>query len=324
MLPVGPGPVSGFVTDSELRPRYPAVEIYRVTAMAGNPGAPYLADIDGLPRIDGGPEALLRLDERRRLSGRVGDDGGVLEESTGTIIGEVEGLRRLVDEARSLTLFGGRRWILVSGAGDETLEAAQLLIAEAQVEHPVVILGPGLRTTSKLTQFAVGEPAAMSFACYIPDGANAERMVVGIAREQGLRFVGAVVAVAVIAKQERRSLEEAARIARYAFLRRVAKEVGATRICVGHTRDDQAETLLMRMFRGSGIAGLAAMARETEREGVRLARPFLNVSKSQLVATLKKGPEAPPGKPTLIAEVGGADWSVERLSPRRRRPVTLT
>jgi arabinofuranan 3-O-arabinosyltransferase len=68
--PVGPGPVSGFVTDSELRPRYPAVEIYRVTAMAGDPGAPYLADIDGLPRIDGGPEALLRLDERRRLSGR--------------------------------------------------------------------------------------------------------------------------------------------------------------------------------------------------------------------------------------------------------------
>src|SRR5271155_1052476 len=68
--PVGPGPVSGFVTDSELRPRYPAVEIYRVTAMAGDPAAPYLADIDGLPRVDGGPEALLRLDERRRLAGR--------------------------------------------------------------------------------------------------------------------------------------------------------------------------------------------------------------------------------------------------------------
>ena len=68
--PVGPGPVSGFVTDSELRPRYPAVEIYRVTAVAGDPGAPYLADVDGLPRVDGGPEALLRLDERRRLAGR--------------------------------------------------------------------------------------------------------------------------------------------------------------------------------------------------------------------------------------------------------------
>ena len=44
----------------------------------------------------------------------------------------------------------------------------------------------------------------------------------------------------------------------------------------------------MRMLRGSGIAGLAAMARQSERDGVWLARPFLHVSKSQLIATLKK------------------------------------
>ena len=94
---------------------------------------------------------------------------------------------RVTDEARSLALFGGRRWILVSGASDDALEAARLLIAEPQVEHPVVMLGPGLRTTSKLTQFAVAEPAAMSFACYVPDGANADRMVAAIAREHGLR-----------------------------------------------------------------------------------------------------------------------------------------
>ncbi len=67
--PVGPGTLAGFVADSGLRPRYPAVEIYRVT-VAGDPGAPYFADIDGLPRIDGGPEVLLRLDERRRLLGQ--------------------------------------------------------------------------------------------------------------------------------------------------------------------------------------------------------------------------------------------------------------
>jgi arabinofuranan 3-O-arabinosyltransferase len=67
---VGPGPVSGFVTDSGLRPRYPAVEIYRVATAGGDHGAPYLADIDQLARVDGGPEVLLRLDERRRLSGQ--------------------------------------------------------------------------------------------------------------------------------------------------------------------------------------------------------------------------------------------------------------
>ncbi len=71
--PVGPGTLAGFVADSGLRPRYPAVEIYRVLSsgdVAGDPGAPYFADIDQLARIDGGPEVLLRLDERRRLLGR--------------------------------------------------------------------------------------------------------------------------------------------------------------------------------------------------------------------------------------------------------------
>ncbi|HEX9176948.1 MAG TPA: alpha-(1-_3)-arabinofuranosyltransferase [Mycobacterium sp.] len=74
--PVGAGTVPGFVADSDLRPKYAAVEIYRVeTGAAGpatfNPGAagPYLADIDAMPRVDGGPEALLRLNERRRLQG---------------------------------------------------------------------------------------------------------------------------------------------------------------------------------------------------------------------------------------------------------------
>ena len=83
-------------------------------------------------------------------------------------------------------------------------------------------------------------------------------------------------------------LPAAARAARYRLLAQAARNSGATHILTAHTRDDQAETLLMRLLRGSGIAGLAAMARESERDGVLLARPFLNVSKSQLIATLKK------------------------------------
>ncbi len=63
---VGPGTLPGFISDSGLRPKYPAVEIYRVDAM-GQPGAPYLTDTEAMARVDGGPEALLRLDERRRL-----------------------------------------------------------------------------------------------------------------------------------------------------------------------------------------------------------------------------------------------------------------
>jgi tRNA(Ile)-lysidine synthase len=80
----------------------------------------------------------------------------------------------------------------------------------------------------------------------------------------------------------------AARAARYRLLANLARRNGASHILTAHTRDDQAETLLMRLLRGSGIGGLAAMARESEREGVLIARPFLNVPKSQLIATLQE------------------------------------
>lgn len=78
---VGPGTVEGFISDSGLRPLFPAVEIYRVapTGAAGpatsdtaaaHPGAPYLAAANDMARVAGGPESLLRIDERRRLTGR--------------------------------------------------------------------------------------------------------------------------------------------------------------------------------------------------------------------------------------------------------------
>jgi tRNA(Ile)-lysidine synthase len=107
-------------------------------------------------------------------------------------------------------------------------------------------------------------------------------------------------------------LPAAARAARYRLLAQAARAGGATHILTAHTRDDQAETLLMRMLRGSGIAGLAAMTRESEREGVLLARPLLDVSKSRLVATLKK------------AKIGFADDPTNRdLSFTRPRLRTL-
>ncbi|WP_420133527.1 tRNA lysidine(34) synthetase TilS [Rhodopseudomonas sp.] len=83
-------------------------------------------------------------------------------------------------------------------------------------------------------------------------------------------------------------LQAAARDARYRLLVRAAKSAGAGHIVTAHTRDDQAETVLMRLSRGSGISGLAAMARETERDGLVLARPLLDISKQRLTATLKR------------------------------------
>jgi tRNA(Ile)-lysidine synthase len=113
-------------------------------------------------------------------------------------------------------------------------------------------------------------------------------------------------------------LPAAARAARYRLLAQAARAHGATHVLTAHTRDDQAETLLMRMLRGSGIAGLAAMARESEREGVRLARPFLNVSKSQLIATLEKA------KIDFADDPTNRDTSFTRPRLRRLMPVLAT
>lgn len=83
-------------------------------------------------------------------------------------------------------------------------------------------------------------------------------------------------------------LPAAARDARYRLLTGVARAYRASYIFTAHTQDDQAETFIMRMSRGSGVGGLAAMARQSARDGVILARPLLDVPKSRLVATLAK------------------------------------
>jgi len=66
---VGPGIVDGFISDSGLRPMFPAVEIYRVEPANANPGAPYLVTANDMTRVAGGPESLLRIDARRRQLG---------------------------------------------------------------------------------------------------------------------------------------------------------------------------------------------------------------------------------------------------------------
>jgi len=82
-------------------------------------------------------------------------------------------------------------------------------------------------------------------------------------------------------------LQEAARAARYRLLAAAARRARASHILTAHTLDDQAETVLIRMARGSGVTGLCAMARETALDGLILARPLLDIPKSRLIATLE-------------------------------------
>lgn len=76
--------------------------------------------------------------------------------------------------------------------------------------------------------------------------------------------------------------ENAARTARYAYLRHVAADTDSTAIALGHTQDDQVETLLLHLLRGSGSKGLGAMRR---RDGD-LARPLLDISRKDIEAYL--------------------------------------
>lgn len=83
-------------------------------------------------------------------------------------------------------------------------------------------------------------------------------------------------------------LQEAARDARYALLIQLATECGIGAILTAHTLDDQAETVLMRMARGSGISGLGGMNRRSCRGGIDHLRPFLEIPKTRLVATCQQ------------------------------------
>ncbi|HXD45851.1 MAG TPA: tRNA lysidine(34) synthetase TilS [Pseudolabrys sp.] len=116
--------------------------------------------------------------------------------------------------------------------------------------------------------------------------AAAEAKAVGrLARKLGvahltLRWTG---------KKPKTGVPQAARTARYRLLAEAARKAGAPAVLTAHTLDDQAETVLIRMSRGSGMTGLAGMARVSALldSTVQLIRPLLGIPKARLVATLK-------------------------------------
>ena len=77
-------------------------------------------------------------------------------------------------------------------------------------------------------------------------------------------------------------IEAAARDARYKLLINWCKAHGIDMLMTAHNRDDQIETFLMNLGRGSGVYGLACMRDETERDGMIIARPMLNISRAEL------------------------------------------
>ena len=112
------------------------------------------------------------------------------------------------------------------------------------------------------------------------------------------------------------SLEETARNARYAFLAQSAREAGASFVATGHTADDQAETVLHAVIRGSGIHGLAGMpVRRPLAPGVELVRPMLAMRRSTVHAYLHSV-----GQPAC-ADATNLDPAFTRNRIRRLLPI---
>jgi len=93
---------------------------------------------------------------------------------------------RLADEAASISMFGDKRWILVEPAGDEAVPALEALIEAAAAGNPVAVVAGALRPASKLLKLALASADALAFASYVPDGEGAGRLVLEMARGEGL------------------------------------------------------------------------------------------------------------------------------------------
>jgi tRNA(Ile)-lysidine synthase len=114
-----------------------------------------------------------------------------------------------------------------------------------------------------------------------------ERFVRDLARRWALPLAVGAADVRSHAAKKKLNLEEAGRELRYAFLRRTAAAAGATKTATGHTMTDQAETVLMRLMRGTGLAGLAGIAPVVAGTPCPVVRPLLDIPGPGLRAWLE-------------------------------------
>jgi tRNA(Ile)-lysidine synthase len=113
----------------------------------------------------------------------------------------------------------------------------------------------------------------------------------------GVKFYSRGLSAAKLRATKGGSLENVMREARYAALRSVYKARGAEALLLAHHMDDAAETLLMRLMRGSGLAGLAGMAPRSELFGMSVLRPLLEWRRAEL---------------REVARASGLEWADDR------------
>ncbi|MGD9611672.1 MAG: tRNA lysidine(34) synthetase TilS [Kiritimatiellia bacterium] len=114
------------------------------------------------------------------------------------------------------------------------------------------------------------------------------RFAAALAKKLGAPFFLGTFAVPAEAKQRGESLEMAARRVRREFLVATARREKIRFVATGHTADDQAETVLMRIARGTSISGLAGIPYVSKQAGVAFVRPLRDATRAQIVEFLKR------------------------------------
>lgn len=116
-----------------------------------------------------------------------------------------------------------------------------------------------------------------------------EKEVARLAEHLGLPFQSVFIDVPKYIHETGKNTQVAAREKRYAFLMDVAKQTKSCRIALAHHADDQAETVMMRILRGTGPSGLTGIpVKRMEKNGVELVRPLLRIYKSEIINYCKE------------------------------------
>ena len=117
---------------------------------------------------------------------------------------------------------------------------------------------------------------------------RALRLARSTAQKLNLPFYAKKIRVRSFAKRRKLSLEEAGREARYAFFASLSRRLRMNKVATGHTRDDQAETVLMWVIRGCGLRGLSGIPPKRALGRAEVVRPLLDCSKEELALFLKE------------------------------------
>ena len=169
-----------------------------------------------------------------------------------------------VVRAHSLLDRGDRVLVAVSGGADSVALLSLLLEVRAQFELDLIVAHLNHNLRGKASD-------------------EDEEFVRILAQDLGIRFISEKIPAEDVRSRES-GLENWARERRYAFLSKAAAAVNSQRVAFGHTLNDQAETFLMRLFRGSGSVGLSAMPYKRDV----FIRPLLSIQRAEILEYLKR------------------------------------